>query len=163
MPTPTYDLLVSSVLSSSASSVTLNSLDTVAAGYRDLVLVCDFLADGAGYFRLRFNGDTTDGNYSYVYGAGTGTIGDAGTGSQAYVNIGVLTSSSVRNLFVANLLDYAQTKHKTTISRFNNTTYGTQMNTHRWSNTAAVTSLTLAAAWGNFSSGSTFYLYGIVS
>jgi len=73
MPTPTYDLLTSTTLSSSTTSITYSSLNTLAAGYRDLVLIMNLFATGNDFYpRLRYNGVTTSTAYAWVSAHGGG-------------------------------------------------------------------------------------------
>jgi hypothetical protein len=64
MATPTYDLIDSVTLSSSATSVTFSS---ITQDYRDLILVCEASSNNspAGFYG-RYNGDTAN-NYHTVF------------------------------------------------------------------------------------------------
>ena len=150
MPTPTYDLIASNVLSSSASSVTFNS---IPATYRDLVLVTSGLNGG---FFARLNGDT-GANYSRVYMRGNGSSALSGAGSENFVRVNGWAT-------IFHFLDYSATdKHKPILIRSDTYYSLTQADAQRWANTAAINSIELNANGGDFPSGSTFYLYGIVS
>lgn len=160
MPTPTYDLIASNVLSSSASSVTFSS---ISGSYRDLVLVVNATAPGNN-LNLRFNSDTGT-NYSYVWANGNGST--TVSNSAASQNQMILTSAtyltSVRNTNISQIMDYSATdKHKTVLTRGNGE-YGTEMRAGRWASTSAITSVTAICDGGSFDANSSFYLYGLVS
>lgn len=160
MPTATYDLLSSTVLGSATSTVTFSS---ISGSYRDLVIVfTGGVTARTGQF-LVFNGDTTNANYAnvYAYGSGASTFSAAAADRQ----IAEVIENSAANNAIIQILDYSATnKHKTSLIRVNNSTVnGTEMRVHRWANTAAITSVSLVASGTTWLSGSTFYLYGIVS
>lgn len=166
MPTPTYDLLASNVLSSNATSVTFSSLNTIGAGYRDLILVANGSSLSDFYPRVRFNGDTAN-NYFHVNmegnGAGLGSFFGQENGLQ--IANGVWWATSQRNILICNFFDFATTdKHKTTLTRNNRADRGTEALAGRWASTSAITSIEFYSSNGaSIASGSSFYLYGIVS
>lgn len=164
MATPTYDLLASSVLTSSATSVTFSSIDQ---GYRDLVLVTDIVADPAGsssvvFPRLEFNADTGN-NYTLVQMYGDESTFFSGTQTANYLDL-ASSSSTVKGLAIAQIMDYSATdKHKTVLIRNNQYSSLTAI-AGRWANTSAITSLRVYSNFigsRQFTTGSTFYLYGI--
>jgi hypothetical protein len=60
------------------------------------------------------------------------------------------------------LIDYSATdKHKTILSRLNNTARATNALINRWPSTAAITSIRINGNGANFTTGSTFALYGV--
>ncbi len=77
MATPTYHLIDSTVLSSSASSVTFSS---ISQDYRDLILVATGTTSTATYRAVQLNGDTGS-NYSYVNAAGDGSATNSYAGT----------------------------------------------------------------------------------
>lgn len=164
MPTETYTLITTQTLSTATSTITFSNLNTAAAGMTDLILVGDFIASIPGYFRLRYNGDTTDTNYFYRSAGTTGSTFINSTGNQAYIQVSTLADDVYRNSFIAHIYDFGATnKHKTTLSRMGNSRQGSTMAFHRWASTSAITSLELVAPGWNFNSGATFQIYGLVS
>jgi hypothetical protein len=167
MPTPTYDLIASNVLTTSASSVIFSSLPST--GYRDLVLVVNVIStlDSIGV-RARVNGDTGS-NYPMVYMTGNGTsTGSAGaTQSYIYASANAFADETSRWLGIYNLLDYSATdKHKPILVRSNQTGgtfFGTEAVAVRWANTAAINSIEIYPSSGSWDATSSFHLYGIVS
>lgn len=163
MPTPTYDLLASSVLSSSASSVTFSS---IPATYRDLVLVAEMKStSGTATVLLRVNGSST--GYNTVVMAGSGSVSSstsASNGAETVLmwNSGPTTTTAL--LSVAQFLDYSATdKHKSILIRANQANGFVEALAARWANTAAINEIQAYTSPNAFASGSTFYLYGIVS
>ena len=159
MPTPTYDLIASNVLGTSAASITFSS---IGSSYRDLVIVVTATNSSLAQLRVKPNGLTT--NLSSVTAEGNGTT----TASATYTNIGEMSLfnnlSSEISIQTIQFMDYAQTdKHKTVLFRTNRAGGGVSMIAGRWASTSAITSIVLAPDGGTFNTGSTFYLYGIVS
>jgi hypothetical protein len=126
-----------------------------------------------GYTSIRFNGDSTNGNYYFYHimqgdGAST-TAGSGGTNAIIYTGVTAGNSASA-NVFgsgVIDILDYTSTsKYKIprALSGMDNNGAGkVSLSTGVWFNTAAVTSITIGAnAFGNdFMQYSSFALYGI--
>ena len=167
MATPTYDLLDSTTLASSASSVTFSS---ISQDYRDLILVVQFASPGTSgsalYAGVRLNGDTGS-NYSYVFMNGDGSSSTSGSGTAPYFFFTpALTVFDDSFIGIMHLMDYSATdKHTTALSRHNAANGKVGAVASRWSNTSAVTSVTVStsALGGTFDYpiGSSFYLYGI--
>jgi hypothetical protein len=159
MPTPTYDLIASTVLGSSVSSVTFSS---ISGSYQDLVAVVTATTSVNAQLRVRPNGQTT--NLSSVTAEGNGST----TASVAYgANIGELNLynnlGSAPSVQIIQFSDYAMTdRHKNLFIRANRAGTGVSMTAGRWASTSAITSIDLLPDGGTFSSGSTFYLFGIV-
>lgn len=159
MATPTYDLLDSVTLSSSAASVTFSS---ITQDYRDLIVISQPTHDSTGSnFYARFNGDSGS-NYSYVYMRGNGSTASSSNGSsQTEMSFGRADGGAVN---INQIMDYSATdKHKTVLERRNDPDDAVWAFAHRWASTSAITSIALTPYSGNFDSGSTFYLYGVAS
>lgn len=161
MPTPTYDLIASNVLSSAASSVTFSS---IPATYRDLVLVIQNSVSSDSYLFYRINGDTGS-NYPAVYMGGNGSSTYSSTNNFSYADLAFGIGTAEGATVISHFMDYSATdKHKTILSRTNKASAGVAAGAHRWANTSAITTILITqTGFGNFASGSTFYLYGIVS
>lgn len=168
MATPTYDLLDSVILSSSASSVTFSS---ISQDYRDLIVVMAAAADDDSttrYLRMTFNTDTTLTNYSNVAMAGNGasvygsTFQD-GIAPMYYSDINTTIGNS---LVLMQIMDYAKTdRHKTVLSRSNSTktSRGTTATCSRWLNSSAIDQIVLSISGSTWKTGSTYYLYGVAA
>ena len=159
MATPTYDLLDSVTLASSASSVTFSSIDQ---SYGDLIVVFNGTFASFSSPALRFNGDTGS-NYSYVYMQkfGTGTNSNSGTTDRAWMNSSNYDTGIGQTIF--QIFDYSATnKHKSLLVRDSTSREinGVTAYAVRWANASAVSSLEVLT-YNTFQAGSTFYLYGI--
>jgi peptidoglycan hydrolase-like amidase len=159
MPTPTYDLLASTVVSSSTNAVTFLS---VPSTYRDLVVVVTATTSVNAQLRIRPNELTT--SMVSVTAEGNGTTATTNN----YSNIGEMGTfnnmSSDGSVQIIQFMDYAQTnKHKMVIMRTNRASAGTSIIIGRWASTDAINAVQLVTDGGTFNTGSTFYLYGIVA
>ena len=164
MATPTYDLLDSTTLTSSASSVTFSGISGTGKG--DLVLVANVKATAGVDSLLRFNSDTGS-NYSWVRASGNGSSAAsfANTTDGIYLNAVASFDSTNFNSVIVQIMDYAATnKHKSVLSRANNASLGVEMGASRWANTAAITTIEFRSGSSTqFVANSTFHLYQIVS
>ena len=154
MATPTYELIETTTLTSSASSVTFSS---ITQDYRDLVLVADNSQNTNIVIEAQFNNDTGT-NYYGVEMLGTGSSASSGTRTGGEFDFRILGG-----FHIVQIMDYSATdKDKTSLQRYNSdSTVGAQA--LRWDNTAAITEIDLNAAGGSFAVGTTFSLYGIAS
>jgi len=159
VPTNTYTALANYTVAILDSEVVFAS---IPATYRDLVLVVTGTSDSNSGLYLRFNGDTGS-NYTTVgmYGNGSSAISFSQTLSFTNANF----ISSTQGVNIIQLMDYSATdKHKTILARASYAGNQAQAAAARWSNTAAITSITLFMdSLRTFQIGTTFTLYGIAS
>lgn len=157
--TPTYILIASQTLGSSASSVTFSS---IPATYRDLIIVVTCSDSSGSSVRMRLNSDTGS-NYSYVAMMGNGTTPNSETSSGSSGTIASFAATSATlSTYITHLNDYSATdKHKSWLSRGSNSLRAVEAIAGRWANTAAVNTIQITAT--SFDAGSRFYLYGIAS
>jgi len=155
----TYESISSVTLTSAVSSVTFGSIPQT---YTDLVLVYNGTS-AITNLPIRFNSDTSS-NYSYtrIYGDGSSAASDR----ESNLTYGVYAiGSSERTLAIAHIMNYSNTTtNKTIIGRGGYTGTGyVSMYASMLRSTAAITSIVLlgSTSSANFSSGSTFSLYGI--
>ncbi len=166
MPTPTYVLIDSrTVLSTATSQVTINS---IPGSYRDLVLVIEgSSSNNTDYYpRLQFNSDTST-NYSFISitRSGSSFNGSNETGAQLYNSGYFQSGTSQRAIVVTHIMDYSATdRHKPMISRFAQGISHTEMVYAKWANAVnAITSIRLHSSNGaTLLNGTTINLYGIV-
>jgi len=163
----TYTLIEAKTLSTPAASVTFTS---IPATYTDLLLWTSIRASSGGGISagLRFNGSTTNYSERLLYGGGSGTAASANatTTSIQWANLGndTNTSNTFSNcqLYIPN---YAGSTFKSvsteSVTENNATNADIYLDAGLWSDTAAITSLTLTASTPDFATNSTFYLYGI--
>jgi hypothetical protein len=164
-----YELISSTILTGSLSSITFSSLGTYSSTYKHLqvrYLARDSRAVNANAAFFRFNADSGS-NYSYhqLLGDGSSVSSNAST-SQTNglfgVHIGAnLTANSFGGV-VADILDpYSTSKNTTTRSLSAAQGNSIRLISSAWYNTASITSLEIISDSGNFVSGSRFSLYGI--
>jgi len=171
---PAYDLLETTTLSSSASSITFDSLtSTYGADYAHLQIRAVMRSAGSGYqtsLNMRANGDTGTNYYTHkLSGNGTNVVSQATSTSRFYLDPGLLEGSTEAGNFssmVIDILDFANTNKNTTIKGLLGV-YGSERTSDRsvalfsglWNNTAALTSFQLYIS--SFAAGSRFSIYGI--
>lgn len=162
MTTPTYQLIDSATLTSSASSVTFSS---ITQDYRDLVLVVEALgnASNAANVLLTLNSDTGS-NYPYVGMSGNGSTASSFNGTSTSVS-GFGSDGTTKVLSTFQIQDYSATdKHTPILVRANRPDSVVQARAARWANTSAVTTITITDNLANgYAIGSIFYLFGIAS
>lgn len=159
MSTPTYTLINQITLATASSTVAISS---IPQNYRDLVLVFDGTVSTFVNILVSANGDASN-VYTRAQMAGTGSgSGSASTGTHTGLYM-VFGGSGERVFANMTIMDYSQTdKHKTALSKGHTTGSEVAARSLRWPSNAAIFSLTVTAQTGNFLTGSTFSLYGIV-
>ena len=168
-----YELITSSVLTSTAASVTFSNLGTAAAGYKHLQLRAVYASNTGGngtYIRTQLNGDTGS-NYSNHYMVGQGsTVLSTGGSSQTAIPISPYSSSVLStqsDVVIADILNFNSTsKNKTFKVLSGGPGYGSiNLTSGSWYSIAAITSINLLAfsqgSPSTFGVGSRFSLYGI--
>ena len=161
---PTYEPIMTSTLSSSATSITLSSIPQT---YTDLRIVFSFIMTSSSGFEtdLTFNGDTAT-NYSFRYATVQKPNAPLTQNvfAQNYIHVG---SGNGANPMVAtiDINSYTAAVGKTTITECasdSGTSFSTySYSTGTWFSTAAITSITLTALNLAFDVDSTVTLYGI--
>ena len=121
-------------------------------------------------YDMQFNGDTGS-NYAYHYLAAVGSsVIASGAATQSSIFLSAMAAASapanVVSPKIIDIHDYASTTKYKTVRKFEgqiNSTYGGQIHTSSglWMNTAAITSITLFVPGYNFTTQSTFALYGM--
>jgi hypothetical protein len=161
MPTPTYTLVATTTLIGATDQVVFGSLPQT---FRDLILVFDGDGDnGSGAINLRFNGDTGN-NYNRVFMIGNGSTASSGSSSGDSSMGAIAVANGRRMNFLFQLMDYSATdKHKTSLSRDNDSGLQAGARVFRWASTSAVTSVSIFNTAGRFISGSQFSIYGVIS
>jgi len=163
-----YDLLETTTLTSSASSVTFSGLGSYS-DYAHLQIrgVGGNDAVGTGFesLRLTFNGAT---NYSYHVLRANGSSFESFGGSRTTIPIfNVLGNNGASNVFgsfVTDVLDFANTSKNTTTRTLGGGVSGSSrigLYSGAYLSTTAVTSLQLESDGANMIAGSRFSLYGI--
>jgi len=172
MPTPT-EIPIATTTVSGGSTANID-FTSISGSYTDLVIVGNFGTDSTNtYFKMQFNSDTTDSNYSGTYLRGTSAASPAadygrynGASAAYWASAGTkLPYNAINGNIIINLQNYSNsTTFKTSLLRYNWTESNgaTATNAGLWRSTSAITSIRLTTTAGsNFYAGSTFTLYGI--
>jgi hypothetical protein len=163
-----YELISSTILTSTASSVTFSSIPST---YKHLQLRCTVRGINGATFpelRIQLNGDTAS-NYSYHDLRGTGSaVASSSSSSVAYMRMGSASKTATTSSFyamVCDILDYGNTsKNKTLRALGGHTSDGyddIRLASGSWGSTSAVSSINLFPAANDFAVGSRFSLYGV--
>jgi len=154
--------------SGGAASVTLPATGTIPQTYTDLKIVMsgrNTAASGLVYFS--FNGNTSNRSSRLLYGSGSGTSSVTYDNTDPRAMI-MNESGYTANTFSSGEMyipNYTGSNFKSfsadSVQETNATTAFSYAMAGLWSNTAAITTITLSTPTGSFAEGSTFYLYGI--
>jgi len=172
MPTPTYVAIAKTVLTTTQSSITLNSIPST---YTDLLLVVSARNDSASVgienIRLRPNNSTslvysfTIGYSSPPNGASTNSSGN--NNINIYGNPGGSTTANTFGNIEIYIPNYTSSTNKpisyTSVGENNDATmtFANVIGAGLWSDTTTISSIVLQSSSGSFVSGSRFDLYGI--
>jgi hypothetical protein len=164
-------LIESQVLGSSAASVTFSG---IPSGYRDLVLKVSARSSSGGrnaYFYVRPNGSTTNGSLTILQSNGATASSDRYTapsdpwGGIISLSLDTADTFGSSEVYIPNYtVSTAKPFSAFSVEENNSATAGQSgINAiaNLWNNTAAITSLVLIPD-GNFVTGSSFYLYGLL-
>jgi hypothetical protein len=162
----TYEPIATTTLGSATASVSFTS---ISGSYTDLVLIMSAFGSVSGQdIRVQVNSDTAS-NYSLTRLVGYTTAFSNRASNATYWQItnsvGIGSSSSDPTADVIQFMNYSNTTTNKTILVRHNQPQSSLMETAAqvglWRSTNAITSITFSLSSGNYSSGSTFTLYGI--
>jgi len=146
-----------------ATAASTYTFSSISGSYTDLVLVFEGIESGNGDIRIQYNGDT-GANYSNNVVKGNGSTATATRANAATYIYLAYTDPSLRTAIIAHIQNYSNTTtNKTLISRFSTAGSTVGLISGMWASTAAITSITISSSVYNFSTGSTFSLYGILA
>jgi len=165
-----YDLLTTTVLSTTTASVTFSSLGSYS-DYKHLQIRA-VTKDDAGSTNLnridiRLNSDSGS-NYTYHYlnGNGSTVASSAGTSQTRLQFFDVIGGGNDTNIYgaaVIDILDFSSSSKNTTVRSIGGGLAGSEtdisLGSGVWLNTAAVTSIQIFGNF-NYAAGSRFSLYG---
>ena len=169
--TSSYESIATTTLGSNQSSVTFTESGSAWADYKHLQLrISSKTTNGSteGVFQMTFNGDT-GANYSNhnLSGYGTGTEAN-GWSSQNYMRAGWTSGNNVGDVYgaqIIDILDFKSTSKNKTMRSLtgydNNGSSQILLVSGAWLSTSAITSFTLTPLSGQFTTYSSFALYGI--
>ena len=167
-----YVLLERIELNASAASVTFSNIPQT--GYTDLKVVMSARTDtndgsSGQWGYVNFNGASTNNSTRILYGTGSGTgsfTGSSPTPYGAYVEPSNFTSSTFSNSEVY-IPNYTSSNNKSysidSVTENNATGAYSNLTAGLWSSSAAITSVVISPAAGNFVQYSTFSLYGLAA
>ncbi len=161
--TTSYESIATATGTGSSGTITFSSIPST---YKHLQLRVFANVSSIDYSHIRFNGDTGTNYFAHdLFGNGTSAGAQAFTSQDNVVGTYTPQTASTYSAAVFDILDYQNTNKNKTV-RFlsgydaNGSGY-VFFGSGAWNNTAAITSLTYYMASGNFSTGSSFALYGI--
>jgi hypothetical protein len=155
-----FTALANVTLASPANTVTFSS---ISGAYRDLRIV---FSGGIGSSNASFtiNNDSSS-TYYWTTIEGNGSSASSaynGDTFGSFANNYVSWYDSSGIVLTFDIFDYSATdKHKTMLSRLNNTNRATNAVVNRWPSTAAITSVRLNGNASDFTTGTTIALYGV--
>jgi hypothetical protein len=160
----TFELIAGTTLGSASSNIEFAS---IPATFTDLKLVYSLRSDnGDDYFALTLNGSSSSFTTRDIQGSGS-----SASSANRSDNLLIYTqsqSSTTANTFSNGDIyfpNYAGSTNKSfsqdTVQENNATNAGVALRAGLWSNTAAITTIRIAKASGNFTANSTAYLYGV--
>ena len=167
--TSSYESIASATGTGSSGTITFSSIPQT---YASLQIRCTAqLSSTSNYAILRPNNDSSTANFTFhsIYGDGATVTADGYiTGLSGALSVYGTSSSqnaSTVGTGIVDILDYASTtKNKTfrSLTGYDNNGSGIIfMISSLWKSTSAISSLTIVAQAGNFTTGTTFALYGI--
>jgi hypothetical protein len=168
MPT-TMKLIAKTTLGSAAANIEFTS---IPGTYTDLLVVLSTRSSRASTndnIKVRFNGASTDSNFTWRNLYGDGTTAISGTGSSFGFVSDCNAANNTSNTFTSvevYIPNYAGSTNKsfsvTQAHEQNGTTAYTGVNAGLWSQTSAITSMNFLLTTGpNFVTNSSAFLYGI--
>ena len=163
-----YVLLERIELNASASSITFANIPQT--GYTDLkVVVSAMNTVGLAVTTLKFNGSSSGYTYKALRGSGSAAASfDQSTwGAGAYFQTGYNINGTSPNSNEIYIPNYAGATNKSVsidgVQEANSSTAYSFLVAGLWSNTAAITSITVAPDTDSFAANSTFSLYGLAA
>jgi hypothetical protein len=166
-----YELISTTILGSSAASVTFSGLGTSAAAYKHLQLRMVTKSTNANSdITFTFNGSTTGYANHLLDGNGSNVSSQNNINTAAIMGYNLTTGSGSANIYSAtifDLLDFSSTSKNKTVrilygqndSAFGNTHIG--LMSGLWVSTSAVTSIAINGNATSLAAGSRFSLYGL--
>ena len=160
MPT-TYEPIATTTLGSAAATISFTS---ITSAYTDVrVVLTGTHETTSATIRMTVNSSATGYSYTHLLGNGTSAISSRGI-SSTRINT-AFNFSSTPTLAIIDWFSYAGSTNKTCLIdnaadlNGSGTVYRT---VGLWQNTSAITSIELFPSTGNFATGTTATLYGIL-
>lgn len=153
----------------SGTSTTTHTFSGISQDYTDLVLVCHFKPSAnTNQPYIQFNSDTSTSSTNYS----TLSLTSNGSTSVSKVHTSIygwypspgpgIGTASYQMPWVVHINNYKNTNLiRTAMSRFGNASSFTNVLTHAWRSTDAITSIKLTQESGYWVAGTTFTIYGL--
>ena len=164
MANPTMTLIASNTVGSGgASSITFSSIPQT---YTDLLIKCSVRGSLSSNYGglISFNGSGSGFTNKYLEGSGSSVV----SSSYAQFIFAEVSSSQTSNTFTNTevyIPNYTSSNYKSvssdSVTENNSTLSYAELTANLWSNTAAITSISITASTTSWVQYSTFYLYGI--
>jgi len=153
----------------SSSTITFSSIPST---YKALQIKTNFIVSAATTVWVRLNGDATANYIRHGLVGSQSTATAYGNTGQNYIvfagmSAGQIGTTTYPTTAIVDILDYTNTSKNKTVkgisgTEFNATGGEVDLSSGLWLNTAAITSITIGnTSSANFSTSSTFALYGI--
>ena len=163
----TFELISANTLASTTASVTFSSIPQT---YTDLCIKASVRGLNSAVYQfasITFNGSTSGYSGKRIEGNGSSATSYGGSSTGVDINFGAganATASTFGNAEVY-IPNYTGSSYKSVSSDIvgeNNATAAySVLAADLWSNTAAITSITITGLSASFVANSTFYLYGV--
>ena len=165
---PNTMILISAVTVGAGGVSTIN-FSSIPQTYNDLCLKISARQGAENAFTLKFNGSTSSYSTRRIQGDGSTVTSNNAAGLTTAIRvIGINPSGATANIFGNTefyIPNYTGSAYKSVshdgVNEDNSTTIYMNLSSGLWSNTAAITSITLTPEAGSFVQYSTAYLYGI--
>jgi hypothetical protein len=163
----TFELIASSTLASAQASIDFNS---ISSSYTDLCLKVSARGTTGSFASLRITINSATTNYSSrrLYGDGSTAASDTPSSPAYLVQEPITSASETASTFASTEFyfpNYTAAVNKSvsvdSVAENNATATYTMMNAGLWSQTTAISSLSLFMSSGNLAQYSTAYLYGV--
>jgi hypothetical protein len=159
-----YDLLETTVLGTTATSVSFSSLSSTYSAYKHLQLRMVASSDVDQVVNLRMNGITTAVYSRHILRGDGGSVVSSNSINQGFIRLS--ETKATANIFtpmVVDILDFNDANKNTTVRCLSGLWADTYIEfiSGVYRQTTAVDSLTISVPANNFIAGSRFSLYGI--
>ena len=161
----TYEKIATTTLGSANATIDFTS---ITASYTDLRVVLTGACSASSYILFTVNNTTTPYSYTYLFGTGAAAGSKRNTsGGLTGVYLNDEVAMATNNMFLAEIdfFSYSGSTNKTSLSAFSGDQNGSgqvQRNVNLWGSTSAINRVTLTCQGGNFNTGTTATLYGIL-
>jgi hypothetical protein len=162
----TYTLIASVTVGvAGATSIDFNSIPQTATDLK--VVLSENSGTGGPTPRVRFNGSTSSYSEKLLYGNGSSASSASTSGADhlEWITNGTSATNSIFGNAEFYIPNYTSINYKSvsgdSVQEANSTAVSAYLDAGLWSNTAAITSISIYAYFGLFSQYSTAYLYGI--